>query len=168
MDEDKRLITIDSYKPTDNSQSETVSKPKKFSKIKSILLFIIIIIILSAITILYVYFTPTTYVIIDVNASINLKVNRWNKIIDVSSLDINGTKLMMGTKLKYKNINDGLILILSTAEENNYITPLSTDKIDNELSIFISGNNIDTSSFSNIARDRKFDFQINENGSSSN
>lgn len=167
MDKNKRLITIDSYKATGTRESETVFRPKKFAKLKSVLLFLIIIIILGATIFLYAYFTPTAFVIVDANASINLKVNRWNKIIDVSSLNENGNTVLSSAKLKYKNINDGLILILSTAEQNNYIDALSTDNEKQKISVFISGDNINTSSFSNIARNRKFDLQINQNGSSS-
>jgi hypothetical protein len=107
-------------------------------------------------------------VIVDVNASINLKVNRWNKIIGVSSLDGNGNTILIASKLKYTNINQGLILILSTAEQNNYLNALSTDKNKQKVSVFISGDNINTSTFSNIALDRKFNLEINENGTSPN
>lgn len=161
MDEDKTLITISSYKDTEN-----IIKPKMFSKLRSILLSLVIIIILGSIGAYYAYFTPTTFVIVKANAEINLKVNRWNKIVDVSSLNKNGDNILASMKLKYKDINEGLILILSTTEKNNYINALSPDKEDQKISIFISGKNIDTSTFSSIVRDRKFDLQINQNGTS--
>jgi len=168
MDEDKTLIEINSYKEADNIASETIFKPKKFSKLKSILLSLVIIVILAAIGASYAYFTPTSFVIVKANAEINLKVNRWDKIIDVSSLNTNGGNILGSMKLKYKNINDGLILILSTMEQNNYINALSPDKKDQKISIFISGENINTSTFSNIVRNRKFDLEINQNGTIAN
>ncbi|WP_026882480.1 anti-sigma-I factor RsgI family protein [Clostridium akagii] len=168
MDENKRVITINSYEDSSSSEPDLLPKQKKFTKLKSILLFLIIIIILGAIVSIYAYFTPTSFVIIDANASINLKVNRWNKIIDISSLDGNGNNIITTSKLKYKNINEGLVLILSTAEQNNYINVLSPDEKMKKISVFISGHNINTSYFSSIALDRKFDLDINQNGSSSN
>jgi hypothetical protein len=156
----RQPISIDSYRTGNNNNFHK----KTFSKLKSILLSILIIISLAIISILHVFFTPTSFVVIDANASINLKVNRWNKIIDASSLSTNGGNILSVSKLKYKDINDGLTLILSTAEEYNYVNSVSNNEQNKQISIFISGNNVDISKFSNLVKSRKLDLQLNENG----
>lgn len=165
MDKDKKLISMDLYKAdTMNDPKNTTSPKKRFSRLKSVLLSILIIIFLATVGMLYVFFTPTSFIVIDVGASINLKVNRWNKIIDVSSLNTKGETILSISKVKYKNIEDGLTLILSNAEEENYINALSSNEQKKQVSVFISGNHLDLSSFSNVAQSRKLDLQLNQSG----
>lgn len=159
MDENKRLISIDSY-----VNKSTEGAPSKKSRFKSILTYILIIIVLVIVAFSYSFFTSTSFIIIDTNASINLKVNRWNKVIDASALDNNGSNILNSAKVKYKNVNDALTLILSTAEEENYVNSLSKDNTKKQVSVFVSGNDVSLNSFSSIAKARNFNLAVNENG----
>ncbi|MDD3223746.1 MAG: hypothetical protein PHX70_03395 [Clostridium sp.] len=168
MSNNKQLIPIDSYKKSKNIDSNLKKNhaPKKFRKIKTILIYIILTFILFTVGFSYVYFTPTSFVIVDVNTSINISTNRWNKIISASSLNYKGQKILNEINIKYKNIDDGLTLILSDAESNNYINSTSKKDSAKEISVLISGNSLELPVFTKTVKNRNFYLQINNNGES--
>ncbi|QGU93865.1 anti-sigma factor domain-containing protein [Clostridium bovifaecis] len=62
----------------------------------------------------YAYYTPTASVTL--NTSLELKLNRWNKIIKTAPLNKEGENLLNSLNVKNKNINDGLNLLVEKYE----------------------------------------------------
>lgn len=139
-----------------------------FNKIKNPLIISFISIILLLIIACYFYSYPSSLVIIDVGTSINLKVNKYGKVVDASSLSSSGNNIINESNVRNKNINESLIIILSKAEANNYIDPLDKDQLKHTISVFISGDTLDISKFSDEVKTKKLNLDINENGSEKN
>ena len=58
------------------------------------------------------YFTPTAEISIDINPSIELGVNRFDRVISVKGLNEDGQELTKGLDIKYKSCEDALERIL--------------------------------------------------------
>ncbi|AJA46255.1 hypothetical protein CPAST_c01550 [Clostridium pasteurianum DSM 525 = ATCC 6013] len=156
---DSQTINLEEFKTQKNASSN------KFIKIKRPMAVLSILIIFTIIITYYIYSYTTSLVIVNAGISINLKVNRWNKVIDVSSTNSSGDAIISHNNIKHKNINDALLIILGKAEANNYVNPVDdTNESKKKISILISGNSLDISNFSNIVKEKKFDLTINENG----
>ncbi len=69
----------------------------------------------------YAYYTPTTSVVVDINPSLELKLNRWNKIIKTIPLNKTGEQLASSIDIKNKDIDTGLTIILDEAEKEHFI-----------------------------------------------
>ncbi|WP_049041545.1 anti-sigma-I factor RsgI family protein, partial [Clostridium sporogenes] len=67
------------------------------------------------------YNAPVSSVTIKINPSIKLQANRWNKIINVTPLNKDGTNLLKNLNLKNKGLEKGINLILEEAKKENYI-----------------------------------------------
>lgn len=125
----------------------------------------IIVILFLPCKYIYNYFTPVTTISIDLNCSISLKINKWDKIISSSSLDNNGTLLLKSTSLKNKNVNSALILLFNEAQKHNYINDSFT-KSGKKLYFLITTKKsfIDISKFENTIKNKTFNIQITKNG----
>jgi hypothetical protein len=160
MDEDTGLKTI-------NLEEVRLKKNKflkKSTKLKEPLIILSIVIILILISTYYVYSYPSSLVILDVNTSITLKVNKWNRVIDVSSISTEGNNILNNEYIKNKNINDTLITILNKAEASNYINPLDKNNLKHKVTVYISGDTIDITRFTNEIKSKKLNLLVNENG----
>lgn len=69
----------------------------------------------------YAYNTPVASMVIDINPSIKLEVNRWDRIIKSVPLNSDGEKVLESLSIKNKQLNDGLNLIIDEAKKDNYI-----------------------------------------------
>lgn len=69
------------------------------------------------------YFTPTSEICIDVNPSLVLSINRFDRVISVNGLNGDGMELTRTLDVKFKNYSDAVNLIL----ENEKITSLLSD-----------------------------------------
>ena len=58
------------------------------------------------------YFTPTTHINIDINPSLDLGINRFDRVISVSALNDDGKKLIETLDIKYASYDDALRRIL--------------------------------------------------------
>ncbi len=67
------------------------------------------------------YFTPVTTVEININPSIELKGNVFNRIIKITPLNQDGEQILKSTNLKNKSIDDALSLIVEESIEQNFI-----------------------------------------------
>lgn len=74
----------------------------------------------------YAYYTPTTSVVVDINPSLELKLNRWNKIIKTIPLNETGAQLASSIDIKNKDIDTGLTIILDEAEKEHFINEDNT------------------------------------------
>lgn len=159
---EKKNLTLNNKEPIpiDRHRSKTNSI---FSKIKLLFSLLLVTVILLLIGTYYVYSIPYTSVIVDANSSVSLKLNRWNKVIKTSALDTNGNTLLSDTNLKFKNIDDALVIIVNKAEANNFIKTSSSNQ-KSSVTIFISGNTLSLPNFYKEAQLKTYDVQINENG----
>jgi hypothetical protein len=94
----------------------------------------------------YAYYTPTASVVVNINPSIELKVNRWDRILKTTPLNSDGEKVLSSLDIKNKSLNDGLDLIVEEAKRDDFI---------NER--YIESGKIITVSVQNIKSDKKPD-----------
>lgn len=80
---------------------------------------------------LYTYYTPVAAITIDINPSVKLHINRWNRIIKATPLNEDGEKILTNLSLANKSPEKGLELIVSQAEKDNFINEdyKSKDKV---------------------------------------
>lgn len=81
-------------------------------------------IILVLIFSFYLYYNSTPYVVltIDINPSIEVKLNRFNRVIEVSSLNDDALNFISDIDAKRMPLNDFLDLIYEKGLEENYFT----------------------------------------------
>ena len=82
-----------------------------------------------------IYFTPTSAISIDINPSLELEINRFDKVISVTGYNSDGEMLAASLDIRYLNYNDALDLILNNQE---ILKLLSENEV---LSITVTGNN---------------------------
>lgn len=110
----------------------------------------------------YTYYVPAATVTIDINPALKLDLNRWNRIIKVSSLNDDGEKMLQGLKLKNKTVDEALLLILEVAKDTDVITE-DYNKDGGNISVHISENkahNIDISKFQQTVEDENLNTTI--------
>jgi len=83
----------------------------------------------------YAYYTPVASVVVDLNPSLELKINKWNRIIKAAALNEDGEKMLDSLSIKNKTIDDGLSMIVEEAENENFINPSNKADINVSLSI---------------------------------
>ncbi|MBW6410086.1 anti-sigma-I factor RsgI family protein [Clostridium weizhouense] len=76
--------------------------------------------------------TPKAYVSLDINPSVELGVNAFDKVVSVEGYNEDGEKILENEDLINENINDAVEELISNAIENGYVTP------DNEAVISIT------------------------------
>lgn len=116
---------------------------------------------------IYYYFTPSSSVIISIPPTIQLKVNKWNKIVKARPTSTSGRNLIKELDLKDVSINKALELIIEEATKKDIINKNYIDS-EHSLTIYISDHGeqtINLTSFKSYARDRKLNLKINDNGS---
>lgn len=80
------------------------------------------IIIAMLITGAYAYYTPYSYVSIDINPSFGLSINRFERVIGVKALNEDAEKLLsVSSGINNKNINYAVVEILETAYDTGYL-----------------------------------------------
>jgi hypothetical protein len=70
------------------------------------------------------YYTPTRYVSLDVNPSIEYKVNMYNRVISAKGVNDDGTEIIDGIqlgKLKNKKITDAVSLTIDEIADEGYL-----------------------------------------------
>jgi hypothetical protein len=115
---------------------------------------------------IYSYFTPAYAVTVEINPSLKLHVNMWNKIVKAEALNEDGEKLLSSLSVTNMNIDGGLEAIVSEAKEDNFIdeTYTTTEKA---VKVTIEGTSIAASSlkhFTETLKEEKINLQIIKNG----
>lgn len=64
------------------------------------------------------YYNSETVISVDVNPSIELVVNRWNRVIDAEAYNQEGEEVLSKIKLNNKSIDEAICLLLSNGLEN--------------------------------------------------
>lgn len=75
------------------------------------------------------YFMPTGYVSIDINPSIMITVNIYNRVIDIESLNDDARVLLDKIDIKGKSTEDSVEMLIKTSEEIGYINNSNKDVI---------------------------------------
>lgn len=114
----------------------------------------------------YAYYTPTSSVVININPSIELSANRWNKIIKYLALNKDGETILNAISIKNKSLNEGLNLIVEQSKKDDFINEeyIKASKV---ISIQISEKNnkgVDLSKFEDYAAKNNLNLKINNNG----
>ncbi|MGY0374027.1 anti-sigma-I factor RsgI family protein [Clostridium sp. JNZ J1-5] len=116
---------------------------------------------------IYYFFTPSASVVLTIPPTIQLKVNKWNKIVSIKPTSTSARNLVAPIKLKNKSIDKGLELIVEEAKKQNIINKNYIDS-ENMLTIYIAANDdeaIQLINFKSYLKDRKINYRINNNGS---
>lgn len=69
-----------------------------------------------------IYYTASASVVVTINPSVRLGTNRWGIIIKTEGLNEDGKKLLASVKIKNKQLNEGLNLLVKEAVKENYVT----------------------------------------------
>lgn len=105
----------------------------------------------------YAYYTPTASVTLD--KALELKVNRWDKIIETKSLNEEGEKLLKSSKIKNKNINDGLNIIMEESKKNN---------VKVSMDVTVDGDKtLDLPNFKSLSEKKDTDLEVNNSNDTS-
>lgn len=83
----------------------------------------------------YLYFTPTAFISVDVNPSLEIEVNRFDRVIEVTGYNRDGKNLAKSLDIKYLNYQDALDQIL---EDKSVRACLEED---GDLSLTLAGDN---------------------------
>ncbi len=86
----------------------------------------------------YAYYTPYSYVSVDINPSIALSLNRFERVISVNPLNEDAVSLLKDTKgLKNQDIDEALSAIIKSASQKGYID----EKTENQIMVVVSAKN---------------------------
>ncbi|MHC1684659.1 MAG: hypothetical protein AB6733_17240 [Clostridiaceae bacterium] len=70
----------------------------------------------------YAYYqTPQSYVSIDINPSVELGVNAFDKVVDVQAYNTDGEQVLEGLDVEGDNVTEAVNEIVAAAEENGYV-----------------------------------------------
>ncbi|MFZ5985769.1 MAG: anti-sigma factor domain-containing protein [Bacillota bacterium] len=69
----------------------------------------------------YGYYLPYSYVNVDINPSLEMTVNIYNRIIEVKGLNTDGEKLLSSGSLNNLELNEGIKSVLERAVEEGYL-----------------------------------------------
>lgn len=75
------------------------------------------------------YFTPVGYVSVDINPSVLLTLNVYNKVIGVDALNDDGVILLKNADVKGKNAEDSVDILIKSSEEIGYLNENNNDVI---------------------------------------
>lgn len=119
----------------------------------------------------YAYYSPVATVDININPSIRLDINRWEKIIKSMPLNTDGEKVLASLDIKNKALNDGLELIVDEAKKDNFINEayiesgkVITLSVDNNKSNL----DVDLSKFENYSKQNNLKVEITEDKKNNN
>ncbi|MFD3158403.1 anti-sigma factor domain-containing protein [Haloimpatiens sp. FM7330] len=113
------------------------------------------------------YYTVIAYVSVNINPSVKLGINRWNKIIKIQPLNKDGEKIIKLLSINNKSLQDGLNLIVEEAKKENFINDkyIQDGKII-DITIDNNGENqIDLSSFKEYIKENSLKVMISDSNS---
>lgn len=67
------------------------------------------------------YFAPIAYVDVDVNPSVELMLNRFDRVVGTRAYNEDGENILTGLYLNNKNYNDALIILIEAIGQKGYI-----------------------------------------------
>lgn len=85
----------------------------------------------------YSYNSPFSYIDMDINPSVEITANRYNRIIDIEALNGDGEKLINKESFKNKSLKEGIQGLLQNAIEEGYIK----ENLENAVMLTVSSKN---------------------------
>lgn len=77
----------------------------------------------------YTYASPKAHVALDINPSVKLTTNMYDKVIKIETLNEDAEIIAKDLKIKNKDINEALKLLVASATDNGYIVKESDNAI---------------------------------------
>lgn len=111
----------------------------------------------------YAYYTPTSTVTININPSIEFKLNRWDRVLTSSPLNSDGEKVLLEIKAKNKSIDDVLIMVINQAKQDKYINE-NYINMGKTVTINIVGKEVGLSSLEKELSKDNINVKIDSNG----
>ena len=105
-------INLDNYLP--------IKKAYKFH-FNFVALFSSFVILIAMGVFSYLFFTPQSFLAMEFNPSLTLKLNAFNQVIDIDDYNEDGIALYQDLNLKYKSISKATNLIYEYAEEQGLL-----------------------------------------------
>lgn len=109
----------------------------------------------------YAYYTPVASLVLKMDPSIELKINRWNKIIETLPLNDDGKTILDSVDLKNKSVNEGLNMILDEATKENLIKPEPEN--DKKISLDVNSDkalDLNINEFENKVKDKNLQLEV--------
>jgi len=85
----------------------------------------------------YSYTAPSQYVSFDINPSVELVTNMFDKVIKVNPLNEDGIKIIANLDLNNKDIKEAVDLLTQAAIDNGYLK----EELQNEILVTVASNN---------------------------
>lgn len=120
-----------------NKELQRRNKPQ-ISYVKkriSVIFVIVVMFILLGGSSFRMYYTPNVFIDMDINPSIELIINSFNKVIGVNAYNEDGEKILLNIDVKYKSYDNAIGLLLETMNELGYLTKA------NLISVTVQSNN---------------------------
>lgn len=111
----------------------------------------------------YAYYKPVSTITISANPSIELKSNRWGKVISANPINENGKKILQEISLKNKTVDDALLLVLDQSKKDKFIDD-NYVKNNNTVQISIKGKEPSLASFEKKINEDTLSVKIDNNG----
>jgi hypothetical protein len=93
----------------------------------------------------WAYYTPYGYINIDINPSVELTYNRFERIIDMKSLNDDGANVLeVASRIKNKSISDAIEQVVLSSQEQGYMKEDENIVLLTVTSINNSGDDVDT------------------------
>lgn len=109
---------------------------ESFYRLKRVVSAVAAIILVFFVTTAYIWSTPVQYINIDINPSIELAVNRFDRIIKVKPLNDDGRKITETISVNFQRYETGVSEVIDTARNLGYL--------EDESDILISISSTDT------------------------
>lgn len=147
--------------------SGTLATPKRLALRRIIFLSVIAVLVLVGMSI-YRYFSVSASVVVSIPPTVQLKVNKWNKVISVTPTSTPGRNLVVNLDLKGKSLENALQSIMEEAKNQNIINKnyIAGESV---LTIYITyktntNQAINLANIESYLKDRKIKYLINNNG----
>lgn len=147
--------------------SGVLATPKRLAVRRIIFLSVIVVLVLAGMNI-YRYFSVSASVVISIPPTIQLKINKWNKVISVTPTSTPARTLVQNIDLKGNSLEKAIQSILEEAKNKNII---NKNYIEGEGSLTIYMTNktktqqdIDLTNLKGYLKDRKIKYLINNDG----
>jgi len=111
----------------------------------------------------YAYYTPTSTITININPSIEFKLNRWSRVLSSKPLNSDGEKILLEIKPKNKLAEDALIMVINQAKQDKYIND-NYSNMDKTITINIVGKGVNLSSLEKELSKSNINMKIDSNG----
>lgn len=69
----------------------------------------------------YAYYTPASYLSIDINPSVELGVNAFGKVVSVTAYNDDGKTILAGQNVTNMNVADAVNVLVQSAIENDFV-----------------------------------------------